>query len=220
VILEENPEKILQPPVWGIKGKHYIHIFYEGSLLFGPGNSDTLNTTDIRSYAHNMGLRYKLKLSRKICFIGDISYRLKTQFIKQKGNRFPDTLSYNKERLNFNQICLSPAFRFIYGSKKTYFGKHIDIGITTAFNMGTTRFTKQIIKSANPQYNEQIIKAREKHLNYILPFEADPFIAFGFEIIQFKIQYRLTDSFKNYNGKALAELPRLIFGINIALINN
>lgn len=220
LIFEEYPEKILQPPKFGIKGKHFLHLFYEENLLFGPRYADTLNSTDIRSWAHNTGWRYKLKLSKKICFVSDISYRFKSVFIKQKGNRFPDTLNYKKEKLNFNQVCIAPAFRFIYGSRKNYFGKYIDFGATLAWNFSTVHYTKQILHPTNADFSTQVIRTRQKHLNYTQAFEIDPFISFGFELIQFKFQYRVSDCFKRYRDKKLAELPRFMIGISLSIVNS
>src|SRR4051812_15340054 len=62
LIMEEIPEKIFEPPVYGLKGKHYVHIFYEGSFLSGHNGSDSLKTNGGKSFGWNFGFRYKLKL--------------------------------------------------------------------------------------------------------------------------------------------------------------
>lgn len=218
LILEELPEKILQEPIYGLKGKHFVFAFYEFNLLGNSKLNDTITIAGFRSSVQNVGLRYKLKLASKMSLITDFSYRYKSAFINQKDNRFPDTLFYTKERINFNQICLAAAFRFLYSRKNIFFGKHIDLGFTAAYNFSSSRITKQTITTVNSQFNKQTIKNYERHLNYIFPFEVDPFISFGFEKFQFKFQYRITDSFTNINSINIGDLPRFIFGVNMSLI--
>ncbi|MBC7865551.1 MAG: hypothetical protein IAF38_21435 [Bacteroidia bacterium] len=219
LIFEEFPQKILEPPVYGIKGKHFVYFFNEGSFLLGPGGADSIKTHAFLSSSYALGLRYNLKLSKKINWVNDFAYRIKSFNIKQNNNRFPDTLTYKKEKLNFNQLCLSSAIRFIYGKKRRYFGKYIDIGATAAWNFNTTRYLKQELENTDPTFKKQIAKIHQRDLSYVNSFEADAFIAFGFEKVQLKLQYRLTDCFTKYNGIKLPELPRLMVGLNFKFVS-
>jgi hypothetical protein len=217
LIFEEIPEKILEPPKYGMKGIHYVHFFYETGLMTGSAGTDTFKVNQLKSSFVASGLRYKLKLSKRVAFIGDVFYRLKSFYIKQKNNTFPDTLEYKKEKFNFNQGGAGLALRYIYGRRKKYFGRHFDLGVTAAWNFSTARFTKVEIKEEGQFSEKKVIRVRDKNLSFANPFDLTAFVTWGLEKFQFKLQYGFTDYFSAYKTKKVPEFPKLMLGFNIAI---
>jgi hypothetical protein len=217
LIIEEYPDKIFEPPAFGIKGKNYLHLLVETSTPFGASESDTLKTRNWRTGCWNFGIRYKRKFTKKFFYVAELTYNLQSWVVRQDKNRFPDTIAHRKEKFNLNQICGAMGLRYIYSKRKKYFGNYIDGGGSFAWNFSTAHYVKNIDKYSGLAYNKTVVKLKEKNPQYLFPYAIDAWVGFGFELTQFRIYYRITDFFQSYGGAKASEFPSVRAGVNIAL---
>jgi hypothetical protein len=220
LVFEELPDKIFEPPVFGIKGKHYLHFYYEAGVPIGSGEDDSLDTRNWKSGCWNFGIRYKLALKKRLSLNVDLGYNFHSFYIRQAENNFPDTLRHNKEKINLNQASGAMSLRYVFSRKKKFFGKYAAIGGMASWNFSTAHYTKDVYPAPGSPYDKYVVRIRQRNPKYLAPYELNLFAALALEKVEMRLYYRLTDLFVEYNGKKAGELPAMIIALNFAIAGN
>ena len=197
-----------------------MHLFYEIGIPVGISESDSLKIRNWKSPCWNFGARYRLKLTKKLCFITDLSYNFNSYFVRQPSNRFPDTLSHKKEKINLNQLSGAVAFRHNYSKRKKYFGKYIEAGAVGGWNFLTSHYIKDVYPTPGTAYEESVVRVRLRNPDWLSEYSVHGFAAFGLEKLEFRFYYRVTDIFTEYQGKRAGELPVMRIALNFAVAGN
>lgn len=204
-----NTDSII--PVFGMNRTHYAHFYFSYGFILGAPENSGAQINQWRSFAINLGLRYKLRLFEYDAIGIDAQIENFIYNIKQHGGkRVLDIFEYDNEKLTCFMLSGTAYNRINFDNRGDYLGKYIDFGFKFSYIYRVKHFTSVDFDN----YKHESIYYYNKSLFYNKTIQS-AVVRIGYGRYILTGQYRLTDLFiENIN---LPELPRVVIGFQLGL---
>ena len=187
--------------------KKFVAVFYGIGLLL-PVSDTTVNIRIPASWYFNFGVRTKRTITHSFSIGADYSFSYEKFSIRQTDSKiYPDTVSHDKQSVNFVSLGIGLYGRWIYSRHGNYLGKFVDLGIQGKWNVSARQTTEDKVDD-----HTTTVENGYKTFN---PFNASAYLRLGFTNYSLTASYRLFSAFKQQYYKK--ELPPLTVGIDLLL---
>ncbi len=208
VLMEEKVDFYEDLPERGPNRKHYTHGYGSWGVLFGSAENSYIRTNPLFSHYFNLGVRYKRKLSN----VYSLGYELEAgshifRLAEDEGRSFPDTIHFDKEKVNLYTLGLGLYNRFNFGRRGDYIGNFIDLGVYGEWNFASRYFYK------NKYGNDQSRKLSIYNPGYVNTFNYGAFVRAGYNRYVLFARYRLSEIIDTEKG--FNDLPPFSVGIQV-----
>jgi hypothetical protein len=208
-ILEMNPAVDTIEPVKGPNRKHFVHPFMSFGLCIDAGETGA-QVKQPRVDQFSFGVRYKRRIAEHFAWGWDLAYNVNDFSLKQDVTKTtPDPILYDSQRMIFNIAQAGLFLRLNYGKRGNTLGKYIDLAGYGDAVIAHTLYTKYHL------LDNSVVRSRRSGLGYFQRLNYGAQVRFGFKKVIIYGQYRISDMF--YKPENLAELPRIIAGIQFSL---
>lgn len=208
-ILEMNPAVDTIEPVKGPNRKHFVHPFMSFGMCVDAGETGA-QVKQPRIDQYSFGIRYKRRLAEHFAWGWDLAYNVNDFSLKQDVTKTtPDPISYDRQRMIFYNAQVGLYVRINYGKRGNTLGKYIDLAGYGDAVIAHTLYTKYHL------LDNSVVRSRRSGLGYFQRLNYGAQVRFGFKKVIIYGQYRISDMF--YKPENLAELPRIIAGIQFSL---
>ena len=193
--------------------KKFDHLYVAGSTYIT--NSDEVEVKPVLSNDFVLGYRYKYKLLSFYNIGFDISYHHLNYNLKQNDDKVvPNSITHDKEVINFNAFDLELYQRFQLGKTGNMIGFFIDMGGYVGWVFGARHIIHDEVSGEDP-YNAALRITKHKDLDYTKNLDYGYKVRIGYNNIGICGSYRIADFFDDSFG--YPELPRLSVGIELGL---
>ena len=218
VIQKEKYEhyKNKEIPLTGPSSRAYGWWYVGYGFILGPVEGDSAEIILGKSSSFTVGYRGKLRITNWLQVGGQIAYYYHSYHLVQDSSKaLPSRQLFDRERMVFNNLNVSPYVRFTFHKKRSnQMGKILDIGGYVGWTYRTRHIGHQKYNTPN-SVGGMKTDFSSRGLVYAEPYHYGLNARLGIGHIVVYASYRLSNLFKSsYN---FAELPRTTLGIEIGL---
>lgn len=193
--------------------KKFDHLYIAGSTYITNGGE--VEVKPVLSNNFTFGYRYKYKLLNFYNIGFDISYHHLNFNLKQNDDKVvPNSITHDKEIINFNAFDLELYQRFKLGKTGNMIGFFIDMGGYVGWVFGAKHIIQDEVSGEDP-YNAALRITKHKDLDYTKNLHYGLKGRIGYNNIGICGCYRIADLFDDSFG--YPELPRLSIGVELGL---
>lgn len=209
ILLKQDVKADTVRPSFGPNLKNYLHGYLGLGFPFFT-NEAVKYTKPGLSIDINGGIRYKRKITNYVAVGLDLGLYLDAYKLKQSKEKVvPDTVSNDKEKLQFSSVSSSAFVRINVGRRGNYMGNYLDLGAYGSWN-----YIKKH-KAVNENAEGEKVKVLTSRLHYIEDFSYGFLSRLGNGRYALTAHYRISDLFKA--RYSMPELPRLMIGFEFGL---
>jgi hypothetical protein len=213
-IISENVQADTTDSDFGPNQKHYWHSYIRYGFIALLDNQPEL-VESFKSRETSIGMRYKRKFTELLSGGIDFFYTNQRFAINQSNKQFwIDTLVYNKEKLNLQNLGTALFFRINTSRRGDVIGKYLDVGGYGSYAIGIKRTIEDKIPFS--PWGETSYKNTIKGANYLNRFNYGVFARVGINFFVLNFRYRLSQLIIN---NQIPEFPRFSVGIELDILD-
>lgn len=219
-LMHINIDTLRQPAARGENMSKFVHLYT--SLLYTTPPSEDLGVQYGKSYALNVGLRYKKKITGLLSVNADVAYNYRRYRLSDNCSpvisdpELEICIHYDKEIFAFNSAKANAAIRINLDPKRgNIMGTFIDIGGGAEYIVGS----KYIVYTESPAWHSKSAKVKYSSLSIINKYNYFGQVRIGRNRYALTASYRLSDMFDKFypNHDLKTEFPRLNVGVEVGL---
>lgn len=196
--------------------KHNFGFHLETNFPIGSAENDSVSIEYLESYAMNIGLLYKRKLTRIFALGLALQYRLTRFSISQESQkRVPTSMLFKQEFLTFHDVSNQGFLRINFDKNRgNTLGKYLDIGAYASVTFSARHLAIVDEDSGmSPDFNSSEQRIKSRGLDYVDRIVYGLTTRLGLEYFYVTANYRLSDRFKSSFN--FGEMPFTQIGIGI-----
>jgi hypothetical protein len=208
VLLEEEVDYYEETPENGPNRKNFYHVYGSWGMMFGATDGGRSDIIPYFSDHGDLGFRYKRKFSNFYSmgyevFTSSYAFRL----ADKNSRTLPDTIHYDKEKINLYALGAGYYNRFNFGRRGDYIGNFLDIGVYGEWNFASRYMYKHELNDGRKR------KFKVSNPDYLNTLNYGAFARAGYNRYVLYARYRLSSIIDQ--DKKYADLPVFTVGIQI-----